>query len=122
MAAPFLKCGPVGSATILIGITWSAPVHSTPGTNPVPWAIDLPTACSTVTLATMMCHPLGQDVVTVRPTSSFAVTVAAGATLILTPLSARATVADETARITSTGSTSAKRANLDTGLLLSSTD
>src|SRR5207249_4944167 len=48
-------------------------------------------------------------------TSSFAVSVASGATLRLTPLSAIATVADDTARIASVGMIKAARTSLDMG-------
>src|SRR5882762_2735054 len=118
MAVPFLKGGPVGSARIVTAMTWLAPVHCRPAMYPVPRAIDLPTASSIVTVLSMGNDPLGHDAVTVTTTSTFAVNVAFGSTLTLTPLSARATVADATAMIARVGTTSARRASLGISCLL----
>src|SRR5437763_11755051 len=95
--------------------TWSVPVHWKYGRYPLACAIDLPTACSTTTLLPIVYQPAGQDAVMVICTSSLAVSVALGSTLRLTPLSAIATVADDTARIASVGMIKAARTSLDMG-------
>jgi hypothetical protein len=67
----------------------------------------------------MVNHPLGHDAVMVVTTSTFAVNSAIGAMLTLTPLAARATVADASVMNANVGSTRARRTNLGIECLLS---